>query len=74
MGQNELCSLGNSTSESSEKLLQRGKGEGQRVRDFSKGGIHAVMHIFFGRKFLEVSTGLMKLLLVMRNNCHHERF
>jgi len=29
LGQNEDCSLGDSTSDSSERLLQRGSGEGQ---------------------------------------------
>ena len=62
------------SSDSSERLFPRPRGKGHIYYDFGKGGIHAVMHIFFGRKFLEVSTGLMKLLLVMRNNCHHERF
>ena len=37
LGQNEDCSLGDSTSDSSETLRQRGSGEGQETRDFSDG-------------------------------------
>ena len=47
LGQNEDCSLGESTSESSETLCQRGSGAGQCMCDFSDGGIRAVEHIFF---------------------------
>ena len=42
LGQNEDCSLGDSTSDSSETLRQRGSGEGQEMCDFSDGGMHAV--------------------------------
>ena len=35
--QKEDCSPGDSTSDSSEKLLQRGKGEGQYACDFGEG-------------------------------------
>ena len=38
LGQNEDCSLGDSTSDSSERLLQRGRGEGQYIR-FGEGGV-----------------------------------
>ena len=70
-GQNEDCSLGDCTSESSEKLLQR-----DRWRKVSiymilvKGEIHAVKHMFFQK----VPASLMKLLLVTRNSGHHEGF
>ena len=37
LGQCENCSPGNSTSDSSEKLFQRGRGEGQNVCDSGKG-------------------------------------
>ena len=37
LGQNEDCSLGDSNSDSSEKRLQRGRGEGQYIRDFGEG-------------------------------------
>ena len=37
---------------------------------FAEEGIHAVKHIFFQN----VSTSLMKLLLVKRNSHHHEGF
>ena len=30
-----------------EKLLQRDKGEGQYIRDFGGGGVHAIKHILF---------------------------
>ena len=46
LGQNEDCSLGDSTSNSIETLLQRGSREGQHICDFSDGGIHAIKHIF----------------------------
>ena len=44
---NEDCSPGDSTSDNSEKLLQRGSGEGQYICDFGEGGVHAMKHIFF---------------------------
>ena len=42
LGQNADCSLGDSTSDSSEKVLQRGRGEGQYVYDFGEGVVHAI--------------------------------
>ena len=57
LGQNEDCSLGDSTSDSSEKLLQRGSGKGLYICDFGEEGIHATKHMFF-QKF---SASLMKL-------------
>ena len=47
LGQNEDCSLGDSTSDSSETLRQRGSGEGQEMCDFSD-WVHACnrAHIF----------------------------
>ena len=48
LGQNEDYSPGGSISDSSEKMLQRGKGEGQYIRDFGQGGrVHAIKHTFF---------------------------
>ena len=64
-GQNEDCSLGDSTSDNSENLPQRG----QYICDFGEVGIHVIKLIF-----LQISASLMKLLLVMRNSCHHEAF
>ena len=51
LGQNEDCSLEESTSDSSEKLLQRGTGEGQYICDFGEGRVHAIKHIFFPEGF-----------------------
>ena len=41
------CSLGDNISDSFEKLLQRGRGEGQDICNFGEGGVHAINHIFF---------------------------
>ena len=41
-----ICSLGDNISEGSEKLLQRGRGEGQDIGNFGEGGVHAINHIF----------------------------
>ena len=61
-GKNEDCSSGDSTSDTSEKLLHRGKGKGQYICDFSNGGSTCNQaHVF-----QKVSTSLMKLLLVTR--------
>ena len=49
--QYEHCSPGDGTSDSSEKLFQRGRGEGQNVCDSGKGQVHAVKHIFFVESF-----------------------
>ena len=46
-GQNEDYSPGDSILDSSEKLLQRGRGEGQYICDFGEGDVHAIKHIFF---------------------------
>ena len=46
LGQNEDCSPGDSITDSSEKLLQRGRGEGQHLCDFGEGGVLAIKHIF----------------------------
>ena len=48
LGQNEDCSLGDSISDSSEKLL-RGRREGQHICDFGEGGVHAIRYIFLGK-------------------------
>ena len=55
-GQNEDYSPGDSVSNSSEKLLQRGQGEGQCICESGDGEIHAIKHIFF-----QISASLMKL-------------
>ena len=34
-----------------EKLFQTGRGEGQYICDFGKGGIHAIKHIYFLESF-----------------------
>ena len=57
MGQYEGYSLGDSISDSSKKLLQRGRGEGQYLCDFGKREIHAVKHIFLQT----VSASLVKV-------------
>ena len=58
LGQNEDYSPGDSISESSEELLQRGSGGGGQYRcDFAEGGVHALEHICFA----EVSARLVKV-------------
>ena len=47
LGQYEDCISGDSTSDSSEKLFQRGNGKRQYICDSGKAGIHATKHIFF---------------------------
>ena len=44
-GQNEDYSLGDSTSDTTEKLLQRDRGKGQYIWDLGEGKVHAVKHI-----------------------------
>ena len=46
MGQNEDYSPGGSISNSSEKLLLRGRGEGQYICDFGEGGVHSIKNTF----------------------------
>ena len=46
LGQNEDYSPGDSTSDNSEKLLQRIEVEGQYMCDFREEGVHAIKHIF----------------------------
>jgi len=41
LGKNEDCSPGDNTSDSPEKLLQRGRRE-RSICDFVEGGIHAI--------------------------------
>ena len=43
---NEDDSPGDSTSDNSEKLLQRSRGEGQYMCDFGKEEVHAIKHIY----------------------------
>ena len=47
LGQYEDCSPGDRTSDSSERLLQRGSREGKYRCDFDTEGAHAIKHIFF---------------------------
>ena len=60
LGQNEDYSPRDSISDSSEKLLQRGRGKVSIHLIFMKGGLHAIKHIyiyiyfFFFRLFLLV--------------------
>ena len=51
--QNKDYSLGDSTSYSSEKLLQRGKSQGEYICDFGEGRVHAIKNIFFGKSHKE---------------------
>ena len=55
LGQNEDCSLGDSTSDSSEKLLQRGRGKDSILVALVKGGYRQSSMYFFCRTFLLVS-------------------
>ena len=50
----EDCSQGDSISGSSQKLLQRDRRDGQCIRNFGKGGVHAIRHTSFCRRFLLV--------------------
>ena len=70
MGQNEDYSLGNSTSDSSERLLQRGRGK-VSINVILVKGEYVQSSTFFPQK---VSASLVKLLLVPRSGCHHEGF
>ena len=49
--QNEDYSLGHGISDSSEKLLQRGSGENQYIRDLGEGAVLAVRHVYFAESF-----------------------
>ena len=63
-GQNEDDSLGDSTSDSSERLLQRGTEEGQYICDFAEGDCMQSGTFFF--------FFLQKFSLITRNSHHHE--
>ena len=70
LGQYEDCSLGASTSDSFENLLQRSRGEDSIYVILIKGEyMQLIMFIFY-----EVSAGLMKFLRVTTNCRHHEVF
>ena len=45
LGENENCSPGDSISDSSEKLLQRGKEESQYLCDFGEGRVHTTKYM-----------------------------
>ena len=62
LGKNEDCSPGDNTSDSPEKLLQRGRREGS-ICDFDEGGIHAINLLSYER---------FSFLLVTRSWCHHK--
>ena len=47
LGQYGDCSLGDSTSDSSAKLFQRGSGKKRYICDFGEGEVHAIKHFFF---------------------------
>ena len=47
--------MGDSISGNSEKLLQRGRREGQYICDFGEGGVDVIKHIFFCRRALLVT-------------------
>ena len=55
-GQNEDCSSEDSISDSSDKLLQRGSGEGQYICDFGKGRIQALFFLSFFPFFFLVES------------------
>ena len=59
LGQNKDCCPGARTSNSSEKLFQRDRGERSLCMWFQEEGIHAIKPIFFQK----ISTSLMKLCL-----------
>ena len=52
--QNEDCSLGESTLDSSDKLLHRGSGEGQHRCDFGEGEVCSIKHIIFAEGFCKI--------------------
>ena len=70
LGHSEDCSLGDSTSTSPEKPLQRGGMKGQYVFNFGEGAIHAIKYTVFQN----FPAGLMKLQLVTRKGHHPEGF
>ena len=47
LGQNEDYRLRGSISDSSEKLFQKGREEGQCLCDFNEGRVHEIKHMFF---------------------------
>ena len=55
-GKNEDYSPGDSTSDNSEKLLQRSRGEDHYMCDFGKGEVRAIKHIFFFFFFHKISA------------------
>ena len=49
-------------SDSSEKLLQRGREEGQYTCEFGEGGVHAIKHMFLRSISLAASGGSCSML------------
>ena len=45
--QNDHCGQRNSTSDNSEKLLQRGRGREVNICDFGEGEVHAIKHLSY---------------------------
>ena len=70
MRKNENYRPGDSISDSSEKLLQRGRRESQYICDLGERGVHAVKHIFLQR----VSAVLMKVTASHEEKTSHEEF
>jgi len=66
LGQNEDCSSGDSISDSSEKLLQRGRGDHQCICDFGEGGVHTIKHFFFLR-FLKINFIFYWRIIALQN-------
>ena len=68
--QNEDYSLGHSISDSSEKLLQRGRRESQYICDLGERGVCAIKNIFLHK----VSAVLMKVSASHEEKTYHEAF
>ena len=68
LGQDEDYTVGDSTLE---KLLQRGRREGQYICDSDEGRVHAIKHIFFLEGFCQSDEAFP---LVTINSHHHEGF
>ena len=67
LGQNEDCSLGDSTSDSFEKLLKSASTERSVYVIFGEGGLHAIKHVF-------CQKAATSLFSSHKEQCHHEGF
>ena len=65
-----IAAQGDSISDSSAKLFQKCRGEGQYICDFRKGRVHAIKHIYFLESFCQSCEASAS----MRNSHHHEGF